>query len=49
MLRNLGFGAVGIHGKLTQVKRLAALSKFKIKEKNILVATDVASRYFLKS
>ena len=45
MLRNLGFGAVAIHGKLNQVKRLGALNKFKIKEKNILIATDVASRY----
>jgi len=44
VLRNLGFGAVAIHGKLNQVKRLGALNKFKTKEKNILIATDVASR-----
>eukprot|EP00330_Aristerostoma_sp_ATCC50986_P009524 CAMPEP_0114592238 /NCGR_PEP_ID=MMETSP0125-20121206/14109_1 /TAXON_ID=485358 ORGANISM="Aristerostoma sp., Strain ATCC 50986" /NCGR_SAMPLE_ID=MMETSP0125 /ASSEMBLY_ACC=CAM_ASM_000245 /LENGTH=169 /DNA_ID=CAMNT_0001790771 /DNA_START=845 /DNA_END=1354 /DNA_ORIENTATION=+ len=44
MLRNLGFPAVAIHGKLTQVKRLGALNKFKSKEKSILIATDVASR-----
>ena len=30
MLRNLGFGAVPIHGQMTQPKRLAALNKFKV-------------------
>ena len=44
MLRNLGFGAVPIHGQRGQPKRLAALNKFKAGERNILVATDVASR-----
>lgn len=44
MLRALGFGAVCIHGGMAQPKRLAALTKFKAGEKNILVATDVASR-----
>lgn len=29
MLRNLGFGAVSIHGQMSQPKRLAALHKFK--------------------
>lgn len=44
MLRNLGFGAVPIHGHMSQPKRLGALNKFKSGERNILVATDVASR-----
>lgn len=43
-LRNLGFPAIAIHGKLSQVKRLGALNKFKSKEKSILIATDVAAR-----
>jgi ATP-dependent RNA helicase DDX47/RRP3 len=29
MLRNLGIGAVPIHGQMTQPKRLASLNKFK--------------------
>lgn len=29
MLRNLGFGAIPIHGQMSQPKRLAALNKFK--------------------
>lgn len=29
MLRNLGFGAVPIHGQMSQPKRLGALNKFK--------------------
>ena len=44
LLRNLGFSAVCLHGKLSQAKRLGALNKFKAGERNILVATDVASR-----
>lgn len=44
LLRNLGFSAVPIHGNMTQPKRLGALNKFKSRERNILVATDVASR-----
>ena len=44
LLRNLGFEAVPIHGQMNQTKRINALSKFKSQEKNILVATDVASR-----
>lgn len=43
-LRNLGFGAVPIHGQMSQPKRLAALNKFKAGDRSILVATDVASR-----
>ena len=44
MLRNLGFGGVPIHGQMSQPKRLGALNKFKAGDRNILVATDVASR-----
>eukprot|EP01084_Bolivina_argentea_P262761 444497_1 len=44
LLRNLGFGAISLHGKMTQPKRLSALNKFKAAERNILIATDVASR-----
>ena len=44
LLRNLGFNAVCLHGKLSQPKRLGALNKFKAGVRNILVATDVASR-----
>ncbi|KIY92872.1 DEAD (Asp-Glu-Ala-Asp) box polypeptide 47 [Monoraphidium neglectum] len=43
-LRNLGFGAVPIHGQMSQPKRLGALNKFKAGERAILVATDVAAR-----
>jgi uroporphyrinogen-III synthase len=48
MLRNLGFQAVVIHGQMSQEKRMGALNKFKSKKKNILIATEVAARYFLK-
>lgn len=44
MLRNLGFSAIPLNGKMTQTKRLAALNKFKVKSSSILLATDVASR-----
>ncbi|TPX71159.1 hypothetical protein SpCBS45565_g01287 [Spizellomyces sp. 'palustris'] len=44
MLRNLGFQAVSLHGQLSQPKRLGALNKFKSGGRNILIATDVASR-----
>lgn len=44
MLRNLGFPAIPIHGQLSQAHRLGALNKFKAGERNILIATDVASR-----
>ncbi|KAK3287375.1 DEAD-box ATP-dependent RNA helicase 10 [Cymbomonas tetramitiformis] len=44
LLRNLGFDAIPIHGKLSQPKRLGALNKFKAGERSILVCTDVASR-----
>lgn len=44
MLRNLGFSAIPLNGKMTQNKRLAALNKFKVKSSSVLLATDVASR-----
>ncbi|RHZ44451.1 hypothetical protein Glove_724g10 [Diversispora epigaea] len=44
ILRNLGFPAIPLSGKLSQSKRLGSLNKFKAGNKNILVATDVASR-----
>ncbi|KAJ8904198.1 hypothetical protein NDN08_000725 [Rhodosorus marinus] len=44
VLRKLGFEAICIHGGMTQPKRLGALHKFKAKERNILIATDVAAR-----
>ncbi|KAJ3249542.1 putative ATP-dependent RNA helicase ddx47 [Chytriomyces hyalinus] len=44
MLRNLGFEAVCLHGQMSQPKRLGALTKFKSGSRNILIATDVASR-----
>ncbi|KAI7858928.1 P-loop containing nucleoside triphosphate hydrolase protein [Circinella umbellata] len=44
MLRNLGMGAVCLHGQMQQKQRLGALNHFKAGSKNILVATDVASR-----
>ena len=44
MLRNLGFPALPIHGKMDQAKRLGALNSFKTGDRNILLATDVASR-----
>uniref|UniRef100_A0A183BVQ4 RNA helicase n=1 Tax=Globodera pallida TaxID=36090 RepID=A0A183BVQ4_GLOPA len=44
MLRHLGFGAISLHGQMSQPKRLEALYKFKKRERPILVCTDVASR-----
>jgi ATP-dependent RNA helicase DDX47/RRP3 len=44
MLRTLGFSAVPLHGQMSQPKRLGALNKFKAGARNILIATDVASR-----
>ncbi|KAF9400928.1 ribosomal RNA processing protein, partial [Podila epigama] len=44
LLRNLGFPAIPLHGQLSQEKRLGALNKFKTGNRNILIATDVASR-----
>lgn len=39
-----GFRAEGIHGDLTQGKRMSVLNKFKHKRIDVLVATDVAAR-----
>jgi len=44
LLRNLGFLAIPLHGQMQQNKRLAALNKFKAKNRSILISTDVASR-----
>ena len=37
MLSNLGFGAVCLHGQMSQAKRLGALAKFKAGGKAVLV------------
>ena len=44
LLRALGFGAIPLHGQLSQSARLGALGKFRGGSRNILVATDVAAR-----
>ncbi|KAJ5774509.1 hypothetical protein N7457_009405 [Penicillium paradoxum] len=44
LLRGLGFGAIPIHGQMSQSARLGALGKFRSKSREILVATDVAAR-----
>ncbi|EFO20350.1 ATP-dependent RNA helicase in chromosome III [Loa loa] len=44
MLRKLGFGAVPLHGQMSQAKRLGSLNKFKSKTSTTLICTDVASR-----
>jgi ATP-dependent RNA helicase DDX47/RRP3 len=47
MLRNLGFGAVSIHGRLSQSQRLGDLSKLRTQAesgRNIMVVTEVAAR-----
>lgn len=44
ILKALNFAVIGLHGKMPQDKRLAALNKFKSGKSTILVATDVASR-----
>lgn len=44
LLRTLGFGAIPLHGQLSQSARLGALGKFRSRSRNILVATDVAAR-----
>ena len=44
LLRALGFGALSLHGSLTQSARLGALNKFRSGNRDILVATDVAAR-----
>jgi len=44
LLRQLGFEAQCLHGKMDQPKRLGALRGFKAGDTKILVATDVAAR-----
>ncbi|KAI9050753.1 hypothetical protein LZ554_004872 [Drepanopeziza brunnea f. sp. 'monogermtubi'] len=44
LLRSLGFGAIPLHGQLSQTARLGALNKFRAGTRKILVATDVAAR-----
>jgi ATP-dependent RNA helicase DDX47/RRP3 len=44
LLRNLGFPAIPLHGQMSQNKRLGALNKFKAGGRNLLIATDIASR-----
>ncbi|KAL6711197.1 ribosomal RNA processing protein [Coniothyrium glycines] len=44
LLRTLGFGAIPLHGQLSQSARLGALNKFRTRSRDILVATDVAAR-----
>jgi len=44
LLRKLGDNAVTINGQMSQAKRLGSLSRFRQRDVNILVATDVASR-----
>jgi len=44
LLRTLGFGALALHGQLSQSARLGALKRFKEGSRDILVATDVAAR-----
>lgn len=44
MFRILGVAAIPLHGQLSQSQRLAALNAFKSGRRQVLVATDVASR-----
>ncbi|KAJ5172182.1 ATP-dependent rRNA helicase rrp3 [Penicillium capsulatum] len=44
LLRSLGFGAIPLHGQLSQSSRLSAINKFRSKSRNVLVASDVAAR-----
>ncbi|KAF6136843.1 hypothetical protein GIB67_043232 [Kingdonia uniflora] len=44
ILQNLGLKAIPISGQMSQDKRNGALSRFKARERSILVCTDVASR-----
>lgn len=43
-LRAVGFGAIPLHGQLSQSARLGALGKFRSRSRDILVATDIAAR-----
>lgn len=44
LLRKLGYNAVTVNGQMSQAKRLGSLARFRQRDANILVATDVASR-----
>ncbi len=44
LLRTLGFGAIPLHGQLSQSNRFGALNKFRTGSREILIATDVAAR-----
>lgn len=44
LLRNLGLSACHLSGKMDQPKRIQALNQFKGGQRQVLVATDVASR-----
>lgn len=44
LARALGFGAISLHGQLSQSARLGALGKFRSRSRDILIATDVAAR-----
>ena len=44
MLRNLGMKAFPLHGQMPQQRRVNSFNKFKRKESNILVTTDVGAR-----
>ena len=44
LLRKMGHNAVTINGQMSQNKRINSLARFKQRDANILVATDVASR-----
>ena len=44
-----GYNAAGIHGDLSQAKRMSVLKRFRKGKLDILVATDVAARGDRKS
>jgi ATP-dependent RNA helicase DDX47/RRP3 len=44
LLRKLGHKAITVNGQMSQTKRLGSLARFRQRDANILVATDVASR-----
>ena len=44
LLRKLGYNTVTVNGQMSQAKRLGSLARFRQRDANILVATDVASR-----
>lgn len=44
LLRKLGHKAVTVNGQMSQAKRLGSLARFRQRDANVLVATDVASR-----